>query len=138
AAREHDPQRAEVLQRMSEAEAGHRRRIEARLRELGAALPDPRRVQLSSWTRLQILVAPVDRVLGWRERLEDREAEGIYRAPTGDAETDRLFGEIRKDEASHSLAIQEMNGARAPGTASDAPEGRLKRILARETWHQRG
>src|SRR6266545_5842585 len=42
AARERDPKRAAVLRRMSEAEAGHRARIEARLRDLGAAIPDPR------------------------------------------------------------------------------------------------
>ena len=133
--REKNPKRAAVLRRMSEAEAGHRRRIEARLRELGAALPDPSRVRLSTWTKLQIRFAPVERVLGWRERLEDRESQGIYREPTGDPETDRLFGQIRKDEISHSMAVQEM---RAGATGSDSPEGRLKRILARESWHQRG
>ena len=138
AERERDPKRAAVLRRMSEAEAGHRRRIEARLRELGTPLPDPSRVQLSSWTRLQIRVAPIEKVLAWRERLEDREAEGIYREPTGDPETDRLFGLIRKDEVSHSLAVREMKGGSVPAPGSDSPEGRLKRILARETWHHRG
>src|SRR6266545_6468912 len=87
AARERDPKRAEVLRRMSEAEAGHRKRIEARLRELGAAVPDPSSVRLSLWTQLQIRFAPVEKVLAWRERLEDRESEGIYREATNDPET---------------------------------------------------
>lgn len=46
AARERDATRAAVLRRMADAERGHRERLEARLRELGAALPDPATVRL--------------------------------------------------------------------------------------------
>jgi len=139
AEREPDPQRAAVLRRMSQAEAGHRRRIEERLRAMGVPLPDPSRIRLSLWTQLQIRFAPMEKVLAWRERLEDRETEGIYRDPTGDSATDALFSEIRKDERSHSLAVRDLqSGGSGDGVAGERPEGRLKRILSRETWHLSG
>src|SRR5436309_4226963 len=48
AAREDDPERAAILRRMADAEAGHRTRIEARLQSLGVAIPDPATVRLSA------------------------------------------------------------------------------------------
>ncbi len=53
AQREGDPQRAEILRKMAAAEGGHRRRLEARMTELGIPIPDPSSVRLSWWTRLQ-------------------------------------------------------------------------------------
>ncbi|HLW46426.1 MAG TPA: VIT1/CCC1 transporter family protein [bacterium] len=136
AARERDPKRAAVLRRMADAERGHRERIEARLRELGAAVPDPASVRLPLWTRLQIRLAPTERVLAWRESLENDEVEEMYGRPTGDIGTDRMFDEIRKDERAHSLAADEMRSGAVAGVES--PEGHLKRILGRERWHQSG
>ncbi len=137
AARERDPKRATILRRMAEAESGHRERIEARLKELGASIPDPAFVRLPIWTRLQIRLAPVEKVLAWRESLEDDEAADLYGRPTGDAGTDDLLADLRKDERSHALAANEMR-AGAPGVGAESPEGRLRRILGRETWHQAG
>ncbi len=137
ASRERDPERAAILRRMAEAEGGHRRRIEARLQELGAAIPDPASVRLSLWTLLQIRFAPVERVLAWREAMEDQEAGDLYRRPTGDAGTDALLAQLRMDERSHALAVQDMQPGAPPG-AAETPEGRLRRILGRETWHRRG
>jgi vacuolar iron transporter family protein len=136
AARERDPNRAAVLRRMADAERGHRERIEARLHELGAAVPDPASVHLPLWTRLQIRLAPTEKVLAWRESLENDEVENMYGRPTGDAATDRMFQEIRKDERAHLLVDDEMRGGVVAGVES--PEGRLKRILGRERWHQTG
>ena len=138
AAREHDPERAAILRRMADAEAGHRMRIEARLQSLGVAIPDPATVRLTPWTRLQIRCAPVERVLAWREALENREAEDLYRRPTGDPNTDGLLAQLRKDERSHALAVQDMKPPTRTATAAETPEGHLKRILARETWHRTG
>src|SRR5206468_4270199 len=104
AAREDDPERAAILRRMADAEAGHRTRIEARLQSLGVAIPDPATVRLTLWTRLQIRFAPVERVLAWREALENREAEDLYRRPTGDPSTDGFLAQLRQDERSHALA----------------------------------
>ncbi len=136
--RERDPDRAAVLRRPAEAESGHRTRIEARLRELGVAPPDPASVHLSPWTKLQIRLAPVDKVLAWRERLETSESDDVYKRPTGDGSTDGLFAHIRIDEKSHALAVKEMRWNGSGDAAFESPEGRLRRILGHETWHRRG
>ncbi len=138
AARERDPKRAEVLRKMADAEGAHRTRIEARLRELGAAIPDPSSVRLPLWTRLQIRLAPVERVLAWRESLEDDEVEGVYGSPTGDRATDELLVGLRKEERSHALAAEEMRAGAPAARGAETPEGRLRRILGRERWHQTG
>ena len=136
AARERDPNRARILRKMADAERGHRERLEARLKELSAPVPDPTSVRLPPWTRLQIRLAPTEKVLAWRESLENDEVADTYGRPTGDAATDHLFEEIRRDERSHSLVDDEMRGGAAVGV--ETPEGHLKRILGRERWHQAG
>jgi VIT1/CCC1 family predicted Fe2+/Mn2+ transporter/rubrerythrin len=140
AQREQDQRRAEILRRMAEAEGGHRARIERRLTELGIPIPDPATVRLSLWTRLQTRIAPVDRLLAAREAAENDEVDDLYKRSTGDEATDRLLHDIRKEERSHSLAVQEMRSP-APEPAPIAVPGaqeQLDRILSRETWHERG
>jgi VIT1/CCC1 family predicted Fe2+/Mn2+ transporter/rubrerythrin len=137
-----DGRQAEILRRMAEAEGGHRRRIEARMSELGIAIPDPTAVLPSRWLRLQARIAPVDRLLAAREAAEDEEVSDRYRRPTGDETTDRLLREIRADEKSHSRAVEEMRSGRSSPEPSPlaAPgvQEHLDRILGRESWHQRG
>lgn len=141
AQRERDPRRAEILRRIAEAESGHRRRLEERMRELGVAVPDPSTVRLSRWTRLQARLAPVERLLAAREAAETDEVEDLYLRPTGDEETDRLLRGIRRDERSHSFAVTEMLGDGQPSTPAPGPasaQARLDRILGRERWHEAG
>ena len=138
AAREPDRERAAILRRMAEGEGRHRARLEARLRELGVAIPDLASVRLSPWTRLQLRFAPVERVLAWREALENRESDGAYARPTGDTETDALFAQLRKDERSHALAVEDMRSGVPPEPPDEDPQGRLRRLLGRETWHKTG
>jgi VIT1/CCC1 family predicted Fe2+/Mn2+ transporter/rubrerythrin len=139
ARREHDPRRAEILRRMAAAEAGHRQRLEARMRELGLEIPDPASVGISRWTRLQARLAPVERLLAAREAAETDEVEDRYRRPTGDAGTDALLEEIRRDERAHSLAVAELRTDGRPLAAEPPPaQARLDRILGRERWHQSG
>jgi VIT1/CCC1 family predicted Fe2+/Mn2+ transporter/rubrerythrin len=136
-----DGKQAEILRRMAEAEGGHRRRLEARMTELGVAIPDPATVRPSRWLRLQARIAPVDRLLAAREAAEDEEVSDLYGRPTGDEATDRLLHEIRADERSHSLAVGEMRaggGAEPSPVAAPGVQARLDRILGRESWHQRG
>jgi VIT1/CCC1 family predicted Fe2+/Mn2+ transporter/rubrerythrin len=139
-----DDRRAEIMRRMAEAEGGHRRRLEARMTELGIPVPDPSSVRLSSWLRLQARIAPIDRLLAAREAAEDDEVDDLYKRPTGDRETDELLRSIRREERSHSLAVQEMRGGDSEPSRDPSPvavpgaQARLDRILGRETWHQTG
>jgi VIT1/CCC1 family predicted Fe2+/Mn2+ transporter/rubrerythrin len=139
AQRERDPKRAEILRKMAAAEAGHRQRLEARMRELGVPVPDPSSVHLSWWTRLQARLAPIDRLLAAREAAESDEIDDLYLRPTGDEATDSLLHEIRRDERSHSLAVGEMR-ATPDITLSPPPpaQAKLDRILGREKWHESG
>ena len=143
---------AEILEKMAAAEASHRERLEARMVELGIPVPDPASVTVPLWLRLQIKVAPIDRLLAAREAAEDDEVDDLYKRSTGDAETDRLLREIRKEERSHSLAVQDIrSGGGEPAEASDVSasipasplavpgaQARLDRILGREKWHRMG
>lgn len=119
ARREQDPRRAEILRRMAAAEGGHRRRLEGRMLELGITIPDASTVRIGWWTRLQARLAPIDRLLAAREAAESNEVDDLYLRPAGDDETDRLLREIRKEEASHSLAVNEM---RTEDTAAATPD----------------
>jgi VIT1/CCC1 family predicted Fe2+/Mn2+ transporter/rubrerythrin len=141
AAREKDPDRAEILRRMAAAEAGHRGRLEERLRQLGAELPDASTVKISRWLRLQARLAPIERLLAAREAAESDEVDDLYLRPTGDEGTDALLHEIRRDERSHELAVNEILAQEESGAPLVGPapaQARLNRILHRETWHQTG
>jgi vacuolar iron transporter family protein len=136
---------ADILRRMSEAEAGHRRRLEERMHELGVVVPDPASVKVPVWLRLQARIAPVDRLLAAREAAEDEEVSDTYRRSTGDADTDALLREIRREERTHSRAVADMrsngDGAGASSTpqfAAPHVQERLNKLLGREKWHQTG
>ncbi len=142
---------ASILRRMAEAEGGHRRRLEQRMRELSVPVPDPDGVRVPWLLRMQARIAPVDRLLAAREAAEDEEVDDLYKRSTGDPETDELLRAIRREERSHSLAVQEMRaGPALAGTdtggapMANAPlavpgaRARLDRILGRERWHRMG
>ena len=140
AAREKDERRAAVLRKMASGEKGHLERVEARMRQLGIPIPDPATVRLSPWQRLQVRVAPIERVLANREAAEKSEIVNGYGLPTGDADTDAMFSSIREDERSHARSISALTGQVPLGTGfgSGTPKKRLDQILSRESWHQRG
>ena len=134
---------AQIMGRMADAEAKHRGRLEARMRELGIEVPSPDSVRLSWWARLQVRIAPIDRLLAAREAAEDDEVDDLYRRSTGDPTTDLLLHEIRKEERSHSMAVTEMRsgGSSTPPEPQMTPDqqsakARLDKILGREKWHQ--
>ncbi len=133
----------EIMRRMAEAEGKHRQRLEARMRELGVEIPSPDSVRLSWWARLQVRIAPVDRLLAAREAAEDEEVDDLYKRSTGDATTDRLLHDIRKEERSHSMAVTDMRSGESeraeqpmmtPG--QQRAKDRLDKIMGREKWHQ--
>jgi VIT1/CCC1 family predicted Fe2+/Mn2+ transporter/rubrerythrin len=146
---------AQILRRMAEAESGHRRRLEQRMRELGIPVPDPASVRIGPWLRLQARIAPIDRLLAAREAAEEDEIGDLYKRSTGDPVTDGLLREIRKEERSHSMAVQEIRsgsvdtegqsgGTTVRALSDPAPlaipgaRARLDRILGREKWHRTG
>ena len=134
----------EIMRRMAQAESRHRERLEARMRELGVEVPAPDSVRLSRWARLQARIAPVDRLLAAREAAEDDEIDDLYKRPTGDATTDRLLHDIRKEERAHSLAVSGMRAGAgdaipSPPTLSanqERAKSSLDKIMGREKWHQ--
>jgi VIT1/CCC1 family predicted Fe2+/Mn2+ transporter len=135
---------AEIMGRMADAEAKHRERLEARMRELGIEVPAVDSVRLSAWTRLQTRIAPIDRLLAAREAAEDDEVDDLYKRPTGDATTDRLLHEIRKDERSHSMAVTEMRSGNSDAlpeappltAAQQTAKARLDKLMGREKGHR--
>jgi VIT1/CCC1 family predicted Fe2+/Mn2+ transporter/rubrerythrin len=140
ARREQDEERARILRRMADAEAGHRRRLEQRMRELGIEVPPESSVRISRWLRLQARFAPLERLLAAREAAESDEVGDLYLRSTGDPPTDELLRDIRLDERSHSMAVGEMLSQDRSGPPAAAPpaQARLDRILRRERWHESG
>ncbi len=137
--REKDARRADILRRLAESEEGHRRALEARMTELGIAIPDPKSVRLSPWLALQARVAPVERLLAAREAAEANDIQERYTTPTGDVETDKLLEVIRLEEESHAGAVRELQRhGPAPDSHPPSVQGKLDRILRREKWHQGG
>jgi VIT1/CCC1 family predicted Fe2+/Mn2+ transporter/rubrerythrin len=136
--READPQRAAVLRRLAEVETSHRDRLEARMRELGVEIPDPRRVSLPLWQRLQARIAPVERLIARQEAMELQIAAQIEDEPTGDELTDKLLDEIRVEEEQHTTALGRLRERRIepPAQQLSGTEARLDRILRREKWHR--
>jgi VIT1/CCC1 family predicted Fe2+/Mn2+ transporter len=140
------PREAEIMRKMAQAEAGHRGRLEARMRELSIPVPDPGSVRISIWMRLQAHIAPVHRLLAAREAAEDDEVGDLYKRPTGDERTDALLREIRKEERSHSMAVAEMRDGGSQDPSSPPPgdltptqqraKARLDKIMGRESGHQ--
>ena len=135
---------AEIMRRMAQAESSHRRRLEARMTELGITIPPVQSVKISRWMRLQAKFAPVDRLLAAREAAEDEEVDDLYKRSTGDAQTDTLLREIRKEERSHSMAVNEIRGSDRDGPEPDPgltptqerAKARLDKLTGRETWHR--
>ncbi len=112
---------AEILRRMSQAEAGHRERLEGRMRELGIEVPTPASVHMPVWRRMQARIAPVDRLLAAAEAAEDEAVDILYQQATGDSATDALLSDLREEERSHSNAIKELRGVPVQQTPAPSP-----------------
>jgi VIT1/CCC1 family predicted Fe2+/Mn2+ transporter/rubrerythrin len=138
AGRMRDPRRAEVIREIAAGEARHRERIERRLRELGQPIPDASTIHISSWLRLQARLAPVMRMLAHMETNEQTEITDRYKRPTGDAETDAVLASIRTEEQGHSRSLDVLQATHSGEPAPSGAQGRLNRILGRETWHRTG
>src|SRR5690348_1202720 len=133
-----DTRKAEIIRAIADAEASHRQRIEARLRELGEPIPDPSTVKLSLVQRLQARLAPVENVISRMEEAEELEITDRYKRSTGDPQTDAVLEAIRVEEQGHSRSLESMEVAHTAGPAPSSAQSRLNRILGRESWHRTG
>ena len=133
-----DSRKGEIIRAIADAEATHRQRIEARLRELGEPIPDPSSVKLSVIQRLQARFAPVENLIERMEEAEEIEITDRYKRTTGDPQTDAVLEAIRVDEQGHSKSLESMEVAHAAGPAPSSVQTRLNRILGRESWHRTG
>jgi VIT1/CCC1 family predicted Fe2+/Mn2+ transporter/rubrerythrin len=139
AGRMRDPRRGQVIREIADGEARHRERIELRLRELRQPIPDPSTVRISIWLRLQARFAPVMRMLAHMESNEQVEITDRYKRSTGDADTDAVLASIRTEEQGHSRSLDALQATHGgPEPAPSGAEGKLSRILGRETWHRTG
>jgi len=139
AERMRDPRRAQVIREIADGEARHRERIETRLRELGQPIPHPSTVRISQWLRLQARFAPVTRMLAHMESNEQVEITDRYKRTTGDPDTDAVLASIRTEEQGHSRTLDAIQAAHGSGEPpASGAEGKLNRILGRETWHRTG
>ena len=137
--RMHDPRWAQVIREIADGEARHRERIERRLRELGEPIPNPSTVGISAWLRLQARFAPVVRMLAHMESNEQVEITNRYKRSTGDADTDAVLASIRTEEQGHSRSLDALQATHGGGEPPPSgAEGKLSRILGRETWHRTG
>ncbi|MCL4504516.1 MAG: VIT1/CCC1 transporter family protein [Chloroflexi bacterium] len=137
ARREKSEARRRVLLKLAESEVQHSERWAARLRELGAALPEDR-VTLASRAWNWVLVqSGTDNALKRIESTEDEGAE-LYEslatiAPTEDDRS--AIHAVQHEEQVHSgFAHLATDTARSAAS----PQVRLDTILHRESWHKRG
>jgi vacuolar iron transporter family protein len=138
AERMRDPRRAQVIREIADGEARHRERIEKRLRELGRPIPDPSTVRISPWLRLQARFAPVTRMLAHMESNEQVEITDRYKRSTGDPDTDTVLASIRTEEQGHARTLDAIQATHGGDLPTSGAEGKLNRILGRETWHRTG
>jgi VIT1/CCC1 family predicted Fe2+/Mn2+ transporter/rubrerythrin len=135
-----DPRRAQVIREIADGEARHRERIEKRLSEMGQPTPDSSTVHISMWLRLQARFAPVMSMLARMESNEQVEITERYKRSTGDADTDAVLASIRTEEQGHSRSLDAIQATHSSGgePPRSGAEGKLNRILGRETWHRTG
>jgi VIT1/CCC1 family predicted Fe2+/Mn2+ transporter/rubrerythrin len=135
-----DTRRAQVIREIADGEARHRERIEKRLSELGQPTPDSSTVRISTWLRLQARFAPVMSMLAHMESNEQVEITERYKRSTGDADTDAVLASIRTEEQGHSRSLDAIQATHSSGgePPPSGAEGKLNRILGRETWHRTG
>ena len=134
AAREKNPERRDILQRMAEAEDRHAERWANRLRALGAD-PGPYRESITDRIRRAMLL-----------RSDTASAAGILEA--GEAQADRLYDTLMASAPSDedradltAAALEERAHSRVLGEFESGPgmiQGKLQRMLGRERWHVRG
>ena len=133
AGQEPDKARADILQRLSQAELRHAARIEARLQALDAPVPTVYRDfgdRIRAWIRRNV---GTDSALAQLEAQEQKHV-ALYKqqmATIPDSEFQGMLDEMQREEEVHSKVLYSMGRQAGPRNALDA-------LLRRERWHVRG
>ncbi len=133
AAREKDPERRKILERMAEAEDRHAARWAKRLEELGAPPGAFRETFLEKFRRRVLLrseTAVAARMLEAGEASADHLYDALLANAASDADRTSLI-EAQREEHAHSRMLGEFEGQ------ASHPQTRLDRLLGREKWHVR-
>jgi vacuolar iron transporter family protein len=130
-----DPKRADVLRRMAEAEDRHAARWAAKLTEMGAAPPvEPSPLARRMRRLVNRLAGPITtirRMEAEEDRFTARYAQQHASAFAKDSGASAMLKDFAAEERAHARALNSM--ITPPG-----PQGKLDRILNRESWHGRG
>ena len=133
AAREMDPDRRTILQRMSEAEDRHAERWAARLREFGIE-PGPYVESPIEKLRHKVILdsdAPTAaRMLEAREADADKLYEALMATAVSDGDRTALL-DAQREENAHAMMLAEM----AQPSNLQHPQRKLEKILGAEKWH---
>lgn len=133
AARESDPTKRGILERLAQAEERHAARWEGKLTELGAAPPPLKftwRDRLQGWINRGIGTDAALRRMEAAEDVDIARYEAHARA-VSDAEAAQMLREVRREEEAHGRVIRDM-------IAPEGPQNMLDVMLRREHWHKRG
>ncbi|MGA9406901.1 MAG: VIT1/CCC1 transporter family protein [Bacteroidota bacterium] len=130
AARERDEKQKGILLKLADAEEQHAKKWEARLKELGSALPkkiDSPFEKLRRWLLVRSGTAnAVQRLEEQEDRDTDRyKAEATLANNPTDSEA---MSKIKQEEKVHAKILHSM-------TENDQPQAKLEAIFKREKWH---
>jgi VIT1/CCC1 family predicted Fe2+/Mn2+ transporter/rubrerythrin len=132
---ERDDNRRQVLERLAAAEERHAAKWQAKLVELGAAVPAfdlTWRDRLRGWLRRGLGTEAALRRMEADEDSDIARYEAHARAASAtDTEVAETLREVRREEQSHGRIIREM-------LAPAGPQSMLDIILRTERWHKRG
>ena len=133
AAREQNPERRRILERMAQAEDQHAARWEKRLGELGVAL-EPYRESLVDRVRRWVLLRSDTEAAAKMLEAGESEADDLYAtlmatAPSPEHQTELM--DTAREERAHNRVLTEFEGVQT------RPQDRLQHLLGREQWHVR-
>jgi VIT1/CCC1 family predicted Fe2+/Mn2+ transporter/rubrerythrin len=133
AARERDPRRKDILNRLADQENTHAARWSDRIEASTGRAPDPREVERGlSW--FQRISDP--NVVLHRLEQEENKAEAEYdqlMARLSDPADRRIAEDAMLEERDHAVILRTLAGGAIP-----TPRSTLESILRRERWHVRG
>jgi vacuolar iron transporter family protein len=143
---EHDPNKRQVLLKLSETEKMHSERWVRQLQALGANVPVYRDTLVDKLWRWVLVQSGTENALARIESAEDEDTDiyaNLMEEAPNEADRDEIAS-VLHDEQIHQAATSQIardsgqtNAASAAHSAS-TPKGRLDTILGRERWHKRG